>query len=218
MNNQRPLFLAVALTALLVIGGAFCFMEKRQVAVDQPAVADPVIETPTQTEEVEKSHSQNKEKEILSIQDLIDEKYDFTQINTSDWKDYRNETVGFQTKIPKNWFCGGVALAPSLTSQFVCLEEKEKENYYNGKYTKHNLIMLNTFDSESSPLRDIIMLDKKGGAKAYIAKTVNETIVITAGKNYTNIYGVTGDWVLVGFPGVEKRILDGFVSEFKYMK
>lgn len=48
--NQKPLFLAVTLAALLVIGGAFCFMSQRPVAVNQPVVTDPVVETPVQTE------------------------------------------------------------------------------------------------------------------------------------------------------------------------
>lgn len=46
--NQKPLFLAITLVALLVIGGAFCFMSRRPVAVSQPVVTDPVVETPTQ--------------------------------------------------------------------------------------------------------------------------------------------------------------------------
>lgn len=208
--NQKPLFLAVALIALVVIGGAFWVMQKRQVAVNQPVMTDPVVEV---------SHSLSKEKEILNIQDLVDGEYNFFQTNTSDWEDYRNETIGFHTKIPNDWFCGGVALAPSLTSQFVCLEEKERENYYEGKYTKHNLIMFNRVDSENSSLevRDSILMDKKAGARVYTAKTVNETVVVTVGKNYTNIYDISGEWILIGFPSVEKRILDGFVSEFRYI-
>lgn len=76
--NQKPLFLAVALTALLVIGGAFWMMQKRQVAVNQPAVTDPVVETPVQTEPE-------------------------NPIDTSDWKTYRNEEYGFEVKYPKEW-------------------------------------------------------------------------------------------------------------------
>ncbi len=59
--NQRPLFLAVTLVALLVISGAFWMMQEHQVAVNQPVVADSIVETPVQTEPE-------------------------TQVNTSDWK------------------------------------------------------------------------------------------------------------------------------------
>ncbi len=48
--NQKPLFLAVALTALLVIGGAFWMMQKRQAATNQSVTTDPVVETPVQAE------------------------------------------------------------------------------------------------------------------------------------------------------------------------
>lgn len=48
--NQKPLFLAVALIVILVIGGMFCFMSRRPVAVNQPVVTDPVVETPVQPE------------------------------------------------------------------------------------------------------------------------------------------------------------------------
>lgn len=42
--NQKPLFLTVAALALLVIGGVFCFMSWRPVAVNQPVM------TPAQTD------------------------------------------------------------------------------------------------------------------------------------------------------------------------
>lgn len=48
--NQKPLFLAVVLTALVVIGGAFCFMSRRLASVNQPVVTDPIVETQAQTE------------------------------------------------------------------------------------------------------------------------------------------------------------------------
>lgn len=76
--NQKPLFLAVALAALLVIGGAFCFISRRPVAVNQPAVIDPVVETPTQTEPE-------------------------NPVDTSDWNTYRNEEFGFEVKYPAQW-------------------------------------------------------------------------------------------------------------------
>jgi hypothetical protein len=48
--NQKPLFLAVTLVALLVIGGAFWVMQKRQVTVNQSVITEPVVETSDQTE------------------------------------------------------------------------------------------------------------------------------------------------------------------------
>lgn len=76
--NQKPLFLTVTLTALLVIGGVFWTMQKRQVAVNQPVVTDPVIETLVQIEPE-------------------------NPVDTSDWKIYTNDTYNFSFKYPKDW-------------------------------------------------------------------------------------------------------------------
>jgi hypothetical protein len=75
--NQKPLFLAVTATALLVIGGVFCFLSLRPVVVSQPAVTDPVVETPVQAEpetpkfvtdvDPDVSHWQTKETEFFTI-------------------------------------------------------------------------------------------------------------------------------------------------------
>ena len=42
--------------------------------------------------------------EIDSIKDLIDGEYTFTPVDTSKWQTYRNETMGFEVKIPKDWY------------------------------------------------------------------------------------------------------------------
>ena len=49
--NQKPLFLTVALIALLVIAGAFwCIQNRPPMAVNQPVVTEPVVEAPVQVE------------------------------------------------------------------------------------------------------------------------------------------------------------------------
>ncbi|MGB3072842.1 MAG: hypothetical protein WBB68_01120 [Candidatus Moraniibacteriota bacterium] len=49
--NHKPLFLATALIALLVIAGAFwCIQNRPPMAVNQPVVTNPVVETPVQVE------------------------------------------------------------------------------------------------------------------------------------------------------------------------
>ena len=76
--NQKTLFLAASLIALLAIGGAFWMMQKRQMALNQRVATDPVVETAVQTE------AENP-------------------TDTSDWKTYRNEEYGFEVKYPKSW-------------------------------------------------------------------------------------------------------------------
>lgn len=76
--NQKPLFLAVALITLIVIGGAFCFMSRRPAAVTQPVATNPVVETPVQTE----------------AENLVD---------TVDWKTYQNEKLNLKFRYPKEY-------------------------------------------------------------------------------------------------------------------
>ncbi|MGB4833938.1 MAG: hypothetical protein WBP40_02830 [Candidatus Moraniibacteriota bacterium] len=69
--HQKPLFLATALIALLVIAGAFWYLQYRPTAMNQPiGITDPIVEPVTQTEPR-------------------------NPIDTSDWKMYRNEEYGF---------------------------------------------------------------------------------------------------------------------------
>jgi hypothetical protein len=50
--NHKPFFLATTLIALLVIAGAFWYLQKRQAAMNQPPIiiTEPVVEAPVQTE------------------------------------------------------------------------------------------------------------------------------------------------------------------------
>lgn len=79
--NQKPLFLTVA-AALLVIGGFFWVMQKRQTNVNQPVVTDPVNEIPVQAEPE-------------------------VQTNVSDWKPQQQVTKTFKPVVSENgwvWF------------------------------------------------------------------------------------------------------------------
>ncbi|MGB4833496.1 MAG: hypothetical protein WBP40_00520 [Candidatus Moraniibacteriota bacterium] len=76
--NQKPLILATAIIALLVIAGAFWYVQKREVVVNQPVVADPVAEVPVQPEPE-------------------------APTDVSDWKTYWNEEYGFEMKYPKEY-------------------------------------------------------------------------------------------------------------------
>ncbi|QQR78063.1 MAG: hypothetical protein IPJ68_03140 [Candidatus Moraniibacteriota bacterium] len=73
--NHKPLFLATALIALLVIAGAFWMMQKRQAVIHPPVTTEPVVEPVTQTEPA-------------------------NPIDTSDWKTYRNDTLKLSVKYP----------------------------------------------------------------------------------------------------------------------
>ncbi len=159
-----------------------------------------------------------KTDELENVRDLIDGEYAFTPIDTSDWKTYRNEDVGFEVKIPKDWFCGGVALAPNLKTQHVCLEEKEKKNYYDGKITKQNLIMFNRGNSDGELLRESVDLEKKKGAKIYTVLVDNKTMILTIDEYYIQVFDASGRWLIVGFSAVDRKVFGAFVANFKFIQ
>lgn len=82
----------MAVFVLFVAGLLWRSHKQMQVVVGVQRMA----ETKTQQQSV----AQN---EIESIKDLIDGEYVFTPVDTSDWQTYRNEEVGFEVKIPKDW-------------------------------------------------------------------------------------------------------------------
>ena len=55
---------------------------------------------PANQSQVQQSTPQS---EIDSVKDLVDGEYTFPPMDTSTWQTYRNEELGFEVKIPKNW-------------------------------------------------------------------------------------------------------------------
>ncbi|MFZ1627088.1 MAG: hypothetical protein WAT81_04765 [Candidatus Moraniibacteriota bacterium] len=211
--NQKPLFLAVTLAALLVIGGAFWMMQKRQVAVNQPVVADPVAEPYVQSELLLERAA------VVKIEDLFDGVYDLEPLDFSTWVAYRNEAAGFESKIPPTWFCGGVALAPELPTSLVCLEKEEQENYYHGKYNKNNLVMYNRLGSNTETLREQIMYEKQQlGKKIYKVKIGDRIVIQITDANYSRIIDPLRRWDLVRFPEMDTATFDTLVFNSRFIQ
>ncbi|MGB3072824.1 MAG: hypothetical protein WBB68_01030 [Candidatus Moraniibacteriota bacterium] len=211
--NQKPLFLTVALIALLVIAGAFwCIQNRPPMTVNQPVVKEAPIqaEQPTQTEGTE------------GIKDLIDGEYAFTPVDTSDWQTYRNEEVGFEVKIPKDWFCGGIALDPNSKRSVACLEKIQKEAYYAGRLKNKIVITVNLSDNDGlniGELREVLELDKMEKSKIYRSTVDEQSVVIVIDKyNVGYISNIPQSWYISSSIGVKRDVLNGFLLSFRTLK
>jgi hypothetical protein len=117
--DKKALIIAIFLIVILTVGVGFWRWENSKKAeIERQAV----LEQQKQEEEARRQNidKQNqKDAEIESIKDLVDGEYDFGNIDTSDWQIYRNEKIGFEVKIPKNWLGEEKNLG-------VCLGERGK--------------------------------------------------------------------------------------------
>ncbi|QQR79198.1 MAG: hypothetical protein IPJ68_02900 [Candidatus Moraniibacteriota bacterium] len=211
--NQKPLLLAITLIALLVIAGAFWYLQNRPpMTVNQPVVKEAPIqaEQPTQTEGTE------------GIKDLIDGEYAFTPVDTSDWQTYRNEEVGFEVKIPKDWFCGGIALDPNSKRSVACLEKIQKEAYYAGRLKNKIVITVNLSDNDGlniGELREVLELDKMEKSKIYRSTVDEQSVVIVIDKyNVGYISNIPQSWYISSSIGVKRDVLNGFLLSFRTLK
>lgn len=204
--NQKKLSIGILVVLALIVVGVFVWKTKN---VSQPEQITQMTEQPSKTDEIE------------SIQDLIDGEYTFTPVDTSDWQTYHNEEAGFEVKIPKGWFCGGIALDQNSKRSLVCLEEEKKTDYYKGK-SENNLIMINFPDLgkiSTDSLRENLINAKKDNSKIYdLILDRKNSVLVVAPTRIINISDNSSEWNLVVFPSVRKDIFDGFLQSFRFLK
>lgn len=78
-----------------------------------------------------------KEEVVASKNDNNDSavpEYKFEKVDTSDWRLYKSEDLGFEVKIPKNWSCKGEEEFGKLGRR--CVESDVKDSDEAGLYSR----------------------------------------------------------------------------------
>lgn len=120
--KKKPTIAIVSIILVLTsIGIAFYFSQKKE-KIKNLTDQNSLIAINGNSND-KKEIQQNEE--IESIKDLIDGEYDYGSVDTLQWQTYRNEQMGFEVKIPKNWIGKEWSLG-------VCLGEKGKMYEFEG--------------------------------------------------------------------------------------
>jgi uncharacterized protein YxeA len=126
--NQKTIVIIVTIAIILALGAGFWVWKEKK------------ISQPKQTTQTTKQLS--KTEEIESISNLIDGEYTFIPIDTSDWQTYRNEEIGFEVKIPKNWEMREIQ---KEENKGAYLWFSQKGRWYEFEGGKENAIIISVF-------------------------------------------------------------------------
>lgn len=164
--------------------------------------------------------------EIESVKDLIDGEYTLAPVDTSDWQTYRNEEVGFEVRIPKDWEMREVYKEEGKN---IDLWFSQKGKWYEFENGKENAIIagvsFKTNPSFSSP--ETSLKSWKNSYKISVKRaTINdvpmyyysgfgEGVETTASfpKNYS--FSLSSSLVLSEYPDVQ-RVLYGMIQSLRF--
>lgn len=221
MKKQVTMIMGVML--ILIIGVSV--WNSRQTKKQQ---TDQTDNGQQKTEKQQKNSQDQKienNSEIESVQDLIEGEYKLSPFDTSSWQIYQNKDVGFECKIPANWFCGGPALDPNSKHSTICTDKKEKDTYYAGKDIQSEIIMINYLDLtdniHTGTLRENLELKRNGEAKIYKLVVDNQESIISIDKNYETVDLTRNDrkWQIINYKynDQQRSIFGGFLATFKFV-
>ena len=98
MPKKAIITSSIVFLIVAILTGAFLFWHERKNSsnTDQPDTSNGATQATRPSEDT-------TEDEISSIKGLIDGEYQFPPVDTSNWKTYRNDELGFEVKMPKEW-------------------------------------------------------------------------------------------------------------------
>lgn len=125
--SKRVVFVVLALCATAtLVGVVFSSYFGRKTAT-KPAVSESTVQA-SKTDS-----SLSPDSEIASIKDLIDGEYQFPAVDTSTWKTYRNNEMGFEVKIPQDWEMRNPYIEKGIAT-YLWFGQKEKFYRFEGGY------------------------------------------------------------------------------------
>ncbi|QQS21375.1 MAG: hypothetical protein IPL87_02590 [Candidatus Moraniibacteriota bacterium] len=164
--------------------------------------------------------------EIESIKDLIDGEYTFTPIDTTNWQTYRNEELGFEVKIPKNWEMRELYREENKS---IDIWFSQKGKWYKFEGGNENAIIIgisfktNPFFQFSEPILKLwkasynISIKRAviNGSPLYYYNGFGEGIMTTASfpKDYS--FDLSSSLILDTYPDV-RRVLRGMIQTVKF--
>ncbi len=114
---------------------------------------------------------------ISSIKDLIDGEYQIPSVDTSKWKTYRNDELGFEVKIPQEWNESYSFGYPAANGGAIGFGEYGKmykvEPMPEGASEENYAILVESYSHDfysSKDVRDIIEMKKKELPRASLDK------------------------------------------------
>lgn len=171
-----------------------------------------------------------KTDEIESVKDLIDGEYVFAPIDTTDWRIYQNEAVGFEIKIPKDWKLVNTYVADDIKGSYLYFG-KEKTTYSIPEGGESNAAILvlssDRYNKEAMPLRDFFQKRKSGYGEKLVSLSVDDRKAVMLGEKDVNFFDGDKAWTINfqlyydrnnNIHTKEHDVFLGMIKTFKFLK
>ncbi|QQS21372.1 MAG: hypothetical protein IPL87_02575 [Candidatus Moraniibacteriota bacterium] len=123
-----------------------------------------IVEQHSIKQNVPSKINDTREEEKKDIRDLLDGNYILSSVDMENWQVYQNKEAGFEVKIPKDWFCGRIALELDTKRGVACFPKEDLDAYYAGTLREDNIVMINLPDLEKiyqSTFKERLLSQKK---------------------------------------------------------
>lgn len=232
MKRKNSVFLFIVfIVVVLFVGGVLWYAQKvkREIAEVAQKQSEE-IKKEQETKQEEKNEKDIKKDEIASIQDLIDGEYIPKPVDISDWQTYRNEELGFEMKMPRDWILADTYIEKDPDIQGDNFYFGKKNTTYTipegGKSSSAIIISSsNRYNKKAMPLRDFIQLRKSDYAQKLHTFSLNGIEAIILGSD--SVYFFNGDRVWdINFQlhhdnsihAKEYDVFLGIVNTFKFIE